>query len=94
MPNEPLYESFITLFDLQVEKNHKLSAVFVAPPSLCACVTVATERATIIYSLSYLEPLVKVPGDQLALEPTGAAVVTTSSKLPKKCYKQTGPQEL
>lgn len=70
MPNELLYESFITLFDLQVQKNHKLSAVFVPPPSLCgcACVTVATERATIIYSPSYLEPLVKVPGDQLALE--------------------------
>ena len=68
MPNEPLYESFISPFDLQVEKNHKLSAAFVAPPSLCACVTVATKRATIIYSLSYSEPLAKVPGDQLALE--------------------------
>lgn len=36
--------------------------------SLYGRVTVAIERATIIYSPSYLEPLVKVPGDQLALE--------------------------
>lgn len=62
------HESFMAPFDLQVQKNQNASAAFVAPPSLCACVTVATERATIIYSLSYSEPLAKVPGDQLALE--------------------------
>lgn len=75
------------------EKSEYKHSVCVPSPPLCARVTVAIERATIIYSLSYLEPLVKVPGDQLSLEPTGAAALTGSSKLTHKCYKQTGPQE-
>lgn len=40
MPNETLYESFIAPFDLQVQKNHKLSAVFVSPLPLCVCMEV------------------------------------------------------
>lgn len=68
MPNEPRYESFITRFDLRAQKTGKVGAVFVAPPSLCARVTVAAERATVIYSPGSSEPLAKLPGDQLALE--------------------------
>lgn len=69
-----------------------MSAVFV---SACVCTGhCCHKRATIIYSPSYLEPLVKVPGDQLALETQWCCCGDKLLQLTDKCYKQTGAQEL
>ena len=93
-----VYESFIAPFDLpSTVKSETTSVVFMCRAVVCArvCMCDCCRRrcATIIYSPSYLQPLVNVPGDQLALEAQWRGCASSLLKLPEKCYKQTGPQE-